>query len=68
MIDPNMMPIDILRMALEREKEAYEFYSEAARISSHAPSKNTFLEMAAEEKRHIHQIEEELDRYFQGDN
>ena len=29
-IDPNLLPVDILRMALEREKEAYAFYTEAA--------------------------------------
>lgn len=66
--DPDTEPIEILRMALEREKEAYAFYSEAAQAAKHPATKATLLEMAQEEKRHIHQLEEELDRFFTADN
>lgn len=68
MIDPNMKPIDILRLALEREKDAFKFYSEAARVSTDPASKATFQEMAEEEQRHIQQLEGELDRWYQSDN
>ncbi len=68
MIDPAMKPVDILRLALEREKAAFQFYEEAARVSSDPASRVTFLDLAEEEKRHIRQLEEELDRYYQGDN
>jgi len=68
MIDPNMSPVEILRMALEREKETFQFYSEAAKVSTDPASKVTFQAMADEEKRHIQQLEEELDRWYQSDN
>ena len=68
MIDPNLKPVDILRLALERERDAFQFYSEAAGVSTDPASKATFLEMAEEEKRHIQQLEEELDRWYQSDN
>ncbi len=67
-IDPNIQPIDVLRMALEKEKQAYAFYSEAAETVTNAVTKSTLLEMAEEEKAHIKKIEGVLDRYFYGDN
>jgi rubrerythrin len=67
-IDPNIEPIEILRMALAREKEAHAFYKEAAGIVKHPAAKSTLLEMAEEEARHIRQLEEALDRNFYADN
>ncbi len=66
--DENTEPVEILRMALEREKEAYAFYSEAAKAAKHPATKATLLEMAEEEKRHMQQLEEELDRFYTADN
>ncbi len=67
-IDPNLQPIDVLRMALEKEKEAFAFYSEAAGMVNNPVTKSTLLEMAEEEKAHIKKIEGVLDRYFYRDN
>ena len=67
-IDPNTPPIDILRMALEREKAAHAFYVEAAAVAQHPATKQTLLEMASEEEGHIRHIEEQLDRFFYADN
>lgn len=67
-IDPNMLPVDILRLALEREKEAHAFYAEAARLVTLPATREALLEMAEEERSHIHKIEEILDRYFYHDN
>ncbi|MEW6758070.1 MAG: ferritin family protein [Acidobacteriota bacterium] len=67
-IDPNLLPVDILRMALEREKEAYAFYTEAAGLVKIPATRDALLEMAEEEKHHIQKIEEVLDRYFYQDN
>ncbi len=67
-IDPNTPPIDILRMALEREKKAHAFYKEAAAVAQHPATKQTLLEMAEEEERHVRHIEEQLDRFFYADN
>ncbi len=66
--DPDTEPIEILRMALEREKEAYAFYTEAAKAANHPATRATLLEMAEEEKRHIQQLEDELDRFYTADN
>ena len=67
-IDPNTPPIDILRMAIEREKAAHAFYLEAAAVAQHQATKQTLKEMAEEEERHIHQLEEQLDKFFYQDN
>jgi rubrerythrin len=67
-IDANMTPVEVLRLALEREKQALAFYTEAAEQCHHPAAKATFLEIAEEEKRHMRRIEEDLDRYFYQDN
>ena len=67
-LDPNMTPVEVLRLALEKEKQALAFYVEAAEQCHHPATKATFLEMADEEKGHIRRIEEDLDRYFYPDN
>ncbi len=67
-IDPNMLPVDILRLALEREKEAHAFYTEAAGRVTLPATRDALLEMAEEERSHIRKIEEILDRYFYHDN
>ncbi len=67
-MDPNMSPADILRMALEKEKDALRFYEEACAIVSHPAAKVTLQAMAEEERSHIRKIEEELDRFFYADN
>lgn len=67
-IDPNTEPLEIIKMALEREREAYAFYNEAAAAAQHAAAKATLLEMAAEEQQHIRRLEEVLDKHFYQDN
>ncbi len=67
-IDPNTPPIDLLRMALQREKAAHAFYVEAAAVAQHPATKETLLAMAAEEEGHIRHLEEVLDRDFYQDN
>ena len=67
-IDPNTPPVEILRMALERERSAHSFYVEAAAVAQHPATKQTLLEMAAEEEGHIKHLEEQLDKFFTPDN
>jgi len=67
-LDPNMTPVEVLRLALEKEKQALAFYMEAAEHCHHPATRATFLEMAEEEKSHMRRIEEDLDRYFYQDN
>lgn len=67
-IDPNMTPVEVLRLALEKEKQALAFYLEAAEQCKHPATQVTLKEMAEEERLHIRRIEENLDRYFYQDN
>lgn len=67
-IDPNTEPVEILKMALQKEKEAFAFYTEAAAVARHPAAKATLQAMAEEEERHIRHLEEELDRFFFTDN
>lgn len=67
-IDPNTPPVDILRMAIERERAAHAFYKEAAGVAQHPATRQTLLEMAAEEEGHIRHLEEQLDKFFYADN
>jgi rubrerythrin len=61
-------PTDILKLALEKEKQALDFYTSHAEKAADPALRTTFLEMAEEERGHIRKIEDELDRFFQPDN
>lgn len=67
-IDPNMTPVEVLRLALEKEHQALAFYLEAAEQCRHPAAQATFREMAEQERLHVKRIEEDLDRYFYQDN
>jgi rubrerythrin len=61
-------PSDILRLALEKENDAFKFYSEMAAQSTDPAIRSTLQELAGEEKGHIRKLEFELDRFAQPDN
>lgn len=63
-----MKPIEILRLAIEREKQSYKFYMQAAGDADHPATKSTLIELAEEEKSHITRLEDHLDKYFYTDN
>ena len=48
---------DIISYAIDREKEAVTFYTEAARMESFSGAKKTLEEMAAEEQKHANLLE-----------
>lgn len=54
-----MNELDALSLAIEREKEAYRFYSDAAARSTNAAGKKTFSWLASEEEGHVRILEKQ---------
>lgn len=64
MIDESTTPQEAIRVAIEREKAAYEFYSKAAKIAKYPGTKEMFESLAKEELRHRRMLEEELNKDY----
>jgi len=48
---------DIIAYAIQKEKEAVQFYSEASEQEKYADAKSAFRSFAEEEKRHVTMLE-----------
>lgn len=55
-------PIDVMRMALDREKTAVRDYSEYAKSAGEKAIREMFLFLAGEEKKHVKLLQDEIDR------
>lgn len=55
------------RMAIQREREAHDFYMRMAKTASDASAKALFEELAAEETKHKQRLEAEYRRVFERD-
>ncbi len=55
-------PMDVIRMALEREKIAYVNYTEYARIATQPEIRELFRYLAEEEKKHAKLISDEIEK------
>jgi rubrerythrin len=55
-------PMDVIRMALEREKVAYRNYTEYARTATQPEIREMFLYLAGEEKKHIKLLTDEIEK------
>ncbi len=55
-------PLDVVRMALEREKNAVRDYSEFAKAAKEPSIKEMFLFLVEEEKKHVKLLQDEIDR------
>lgn len=55
-------PIEIIRMALEREKQAVRDYSEYAKSAEDPSVREMFLFLVEEEKRHVVLLQEEIEK------
>jgi len=65
MIDESTTPEEAIRVAMQREKAAHEFYSKAAKIAKYPGTKQMFESLAIEELKHFRILEEELNKdYF----
>ncbi len=66
MIDETTKPQEAIRIAIEREKAAYDFYSRAAKVAKYPGTREMFESLAQEELRHRRILEEELNKdYYQ---
>ncbi len=64
MIDENTQPQEAIRIAIEREKAAFEFYTQAAKIAKYPGTRQMFESLAREEVRHRRMLEEELNKDY----
>ena len=55
-------PVDVMRMALEREKAAVRDYSEFAKTAKEPSIREMFLFLAEEEGKHVKLLQDEIDR------
>jgi len=63
----NLTPMEVLQMALQRERAAQKFYREQA-AAAEPPIRELLQGLAEEEARHVAQLEDALERYFYPDN
>jgi len=61
MIDKTTDPREAIRIAIKREHEAYEFYKNHTDLFENAATKEMFLFLAEEEKKHEEKLQAELD-------
>jgi rubrerythrin len=64
MIDETTTPQEAIRMAIEREKGALEFYTQAVKIARYPGTKQMFEFLAKEEMKHRRMLEEELNKDY----
>lgn len=55
-------PIDVIRMALGREKAAVRDYTEFAKTAKEPSIREMFLFLAEEEKKHVKLLQDEIDK------
>lgn len=57
-----MSPIEIIRMALQREKDAVRDYTEYARTAEDPSIREMFVFLAGEEKKHVRLLQAEVEK------
>ena len=60
----DMSPLEILRLAVKREDEAFNYYREAYEIIEEPSTKAVLKELMAEEVRHKAKLEKEIYDHF----
>ncbi len=55
-------PMDVMRMALDREHAAVRDYTEYARTAKEKAIREMFLFLAEEEKKHVKLLTDEIDK------
>lgn len=64
MIDDSTTPQEAVRLAIERERTAFDFYSKAAKIARYPGTKQMFEFLAQEETKHLKILQAELDKDY----
>lgn len=57
-----MSPIEIIRMALQREKDAVRDYTEYAQTAEDPSIREMFVFLAGEEKKHVRLLQAEVEK------
>ncbi len=57
MITKDTTPAEAVKIAIEKEKNAHHFYTQASKIMSNPATKAMFEELAEEEIMHLHKLE-----------
>jgi rubrerythrin len=55
-------PMDVIRMALDREKVAYRNYREFARLATEPEIRQLFEYLAEEENKHVKLLSDEIEK------
>ncbi len=55
-------PMDVIRLALEREKAAVQEYAQYAKTAEDPSIREMFLFLVEEEKKHVKLIQEEIEK------
>ena len=55
-------PLDVMRMALERERMAVRDYTEFAKTAEETSIREMFLFLVREEEKHVKLLQDEIDR------
>jgi rubrerythrin len=67
-VNEHTRPDEAVKMAMEREQKAKEFYLRCAGIVGDPGVKKMFQFLAREEARHFELLEREYDRFISGEN
>ncbi len=67
-VNENTRPEEAVRIAMERERKAREFYLTCAAIVADPGVKKMFEFLAREEGKHFDLLEREHDRFISGEN
>lgn len=67
-VDEHTRPEEAVKMAMERERLAREFYFHCAGIVKDPGVRKMFEFLAGEEGRHFALLEQEYDRFISGEN
>jgi rubrerythrin len=65
MLDKTTDPKEAIEIAIKREHEAYMFYSTHAELFDDDATREMFLFLAEEEKKHETKLQQELDDHYQ---
>jgi rubrerythrin len=61
-------PIDVLRMALEREKDAVQYYKEYATTATEPAIREMFAFLVEEEVKHVQLLQAEVEKEVYQEN
>jgi rubrerythrin len=67
-VNEHTRPEEAVRIAMEREKKAHDFYIQCARLAADPGVQKMFQFLAREETKHYELLEREYNRFMAGEN